>query len=469
MSVTTLIEMDDASEHTLPANIELALGQAKLKSLVLASEILFSNFDTDAELLSKRGAKTLILSGVENTGQVLGGVLKFPNQDRSLGTYSNITDIVDDFAIRSRVEMEVATLVSDRDLVVLSSNVDNSMVRFCTGNQGSGISRVYREITDSSGSIIDNTILGIRNFTTDPDFNIAFSNDDDGNTLTYLDGVLVSTIASPLFDFTDCDLILGNNVKSVASFDNLQLFKGHAITSAFVFPFPEPTTYSIAEETMLTNIPFLVDEMTFIDIILEALSGTGIGHFLVLNQNRYWHNATTWVISNSTLAETNTVAEILANLSTLPIVKGVGAYFQIGHIFKSELGYITPLIESLTMKYTFQFIPDDVSLCIVYGTILDNAGCPIEGATVRVNSSDKFFNAAFIGPSSKVLTNAQGKFSISVVETETDGTAVDFTVEYTEKKFEDGTEFDDSVVFEYKNRVVPDFPTKKLSELLELV
>ena len=90
---------------------------------------------------------------------------------------------------------------------------------------------------------------------------------------------------------------------------------------------------------------------------------------------------------------------------------------------------------------------------------------PVEGAIVRVQSSDKFFNDAFVGPSAKAVTNAEGKYSLSVVETETSETTVDFTVEYTEKIIEDGEEIDSPVIFEFNNRVIPNLPTKKLADL----
>ena len=46
MSVTTIIEFDDVTEHTFDAtNITLLNDKGQLKSLVDANEILFSNFD----------------------------------------------------------------------------------------------------------------------------------------------------------------------------------------------------------------------------------------------------------------------------------------------------------------------------------------------------------------------------------------------------------------------------------------
>ena len=88
MSATTLIEFDDPTEHTFDAvKMELANDKGRLKSLVSANEILFSNFDTNGDLVSKRGGKNIIFEGTDNTGQVANGLLSFPNQDNSIATY----------------------------------------------------------------------------------------------------------------------------------------------------------------------------------------------------------------------------------------------------------------------------------------------------------------------------------------------------------------------------------------------
>lgn len=473
MSATTLIEFDDVTEHTFDSTkLTLLDDKGQLKSQVSANEILFSNFDGTGldPLISKRGNKTLVFGGVANTGQISGGVLDFPNQDRSIASYQNITDIVDDFAFRAKLISNISTTVFERNAVRLISNVDSSQIRFFISNQGGGVSRMNREIINSSGATVSNLVLATKTMSPGTTWNIAFSNDDDGNTLTFVDGVLLSTVASPPFDFTDCELRFGDNQgannTAWCDYDNVQLFDAHEITANYAFPFPEPTTYVLTEQTLLTQIPFLLDEVLDFSIINEILADTQLKHYLLINLNPFYHDGSNWVESNGTLAQSNTPAEILANISTLPIVKGVGAYLQVASIFKSDLGYDTAVIESISLKYKFAFKPSDLSLTLVYGTIVDNSGMPVEGATVRVNSDDKFFDNAFVGPTAKAVTNSQGKFSLTVVETETSGTTVDFTVEYKQQVFANGVEFTENVVFEYNNRVIPNFPTAEFSSLV---
>jgi len=217
---------------------------------------------------------------------------------------------------------------------------------------------------------------------------------------------------------------------------------------------------------MLTVIPFLLDEVTSFSVISEIPANSQLKHFIVLNLDQIYHDGSNWVESDGTLAQANTAAEIAANLATLPIVKGLGKMLQIGHVFKSDLGYATALIESLTIQYKFQFKPDNVKINIVFGTIVDNSGAPVVGATIRVDSDDIFYNGALKAPTAKTLTNAQGKFTIGMIETVSTNSTVDITVEYTQKNIKKGVEFDEKITFEYKNRIIPDLPTTKLSDLV---
>ena len=93
MSVLSLIEFDDVTEHSFDnTKMELLNDKGQLKSQVSANEILFSNFEGNVlpvlPEVSKRGDKTLVFSGTNNTGEIIGGVLNFPNNDASIGTYS---------------------------------------------------------------------------------------------------------------------------------------------------------------------------------------------------------------------------------------------------------------------------------------------------------------------------------------------------------------------------------------------
>lgn len=478
MSVTTLIEFDDATEHEFDASkLELVGDKGKLKFLPIASEILFANFDGNVlpvqPEVSKRGNKTGVFGGTNNTGQINGGVLEFPNQDQSTFTFANITDIVNDFALRFKAISNITTPATPREIARLKSNVDNSEIRWRYQNQGGGVARIYCTVIDSAGVTQSDFVVGTVTLAVGTVTNLAVSNDDDGNLLMFYNGALVNTIVSPSFDFTDCNLRFGNTGGAanlaVADFDNVELFSSHAITAAFTYPYPEATSYPLNEQVMATKIPFPLDEVVSLDSVALTPAGSQLKHIFCLDNKPYWYDpvAEEWTISNVTLAEANTLAEIQANLSTPPLVKGLATIVEIHHIFESESGYATPEIESVAMKYKHEFKADEVNTCLVSGVVKDNANCPVAGATVRVNSSDKFYNNNFIGPSAKAITDEQGKWSMSIPETETDSGTVDFSVEYSEEVFSNGAAFTNTVAYEYKNKVIPNLPTAKFSELAD--
>lgn len=471
MSVKAKVEFDDFAEHTMDTTkLTLLDDKGQQKAQFSPDEILFANYDADGINVSKRGAKVIAFSGVDNTGQVLDGLLKFTVATRSLGIYAGIDSIVDDFALRCRIETLIGSTVLDRDLMVLKSNVDNSQIRFLYQNAGGGLTRIVCKVTDSAGAIANSVVLTTVSLAVAPNANIALSIDDDGNMLCYLDGVLKDTSATPALDFTDCDLIFGDDSlgRASANYDNVQLWKSNFLTEGFAFPFPEPTTFVLDELTMLTSIPFIVNKLTSIDIIHEIPAGAQLGFFNLIGGIPHWVLAGSWVVANGKLAETNTLAEIQAAIDTIPIVEGIGKLLQLGAIFKSDTGYDTALIESTTYIFNMAFKSGNVFLCSVTSTVIDNAGQVVVGATVRVQSKDKFINNVLVGPSAKALTGPLGKFSISIPETETDGTAVDIFVEYTEKRVLEGVEFDAPVIFEHLNKIIPNVPTADLDSLATL-
>lgn len=473
MSTTSLIEMDDAAEHVIedPTALELADDKARLKSQVLASEILFANYDTDDELTSKRGGKELTLGGVNNTGSVSGSKLTLA-VDRSYGEYA-ITEIVDDFTVRfAAFYNRSAVPGTPTQMAYLQSSVDSSRIEWRYQNQGGGVMRIYCRVVNSSGVEVTDFQLGTQTAALNLLTNVAVSNDDDGNLLMFFNGALVNTIASPAFDFSTCTLRLGNNgtTNAAASFDNVQVFSSPAITSPYAFPFPEPTTYVLTEQVMETKIPLRVDEVTFFDVVSEIPTGSALGHLIQLDGERYRYNSGSDAFEvidyvADLLPQANTKDEIADNLDKLPVVKGIGKTLEIVHVFQSTSGYATPLIESVTVKYKYTFKSGDIPICAVHGVVLDNGGNAVEGAKIWVESDDKFKNNGFIGPRFYVLSNAMGKYTIGVPETETTGLGVTFVIEYLESEPNGATPIQEYVTFRHENKIVPNLPTAELETL----
>ena len=465
MSVNAIIEFDDLLQHSFDAaKIEISGGQAKLKSQALASEVFFYDFGIDTELTSRRGGKELVFGGAENTGKVLGGVLNFPNQDLSNAAIKNITSIVADFSFKVKINMSIPTIVADRDIINLVSNIDNSKIRFYLENNGGGETRIKREITDSAGVATDNRVLLIVDFAIKPNFEISFSNDDDGNTLTYVDGVLFSTIASPTFNFTDCDFIFNDGTDAVSDFDDAQFWSA-IVDLAIGSISPEDTTYPLTAQEIVTAVPFIMDSWAEFSDNKTVLNGSLVRHQPLRDSIRYFFDTVgaIWKIVDVALdkfSQSNLDAIINTNLPAFPLTIGIGTTIQIASLLKASVdGYTTPILDTITLKYGRQHKAGAIGICTVISVVKDKSGLPVPGAEVTFSSKIKktfLLNNVLIGPDVKAVADAEGKWSLSLVETASTQNTVTATID-----FKDGS---DPRVF--KNLTIPDLPSKEFEDIV---
>lgn len=480
MSVTSLIEFDDAAEHDFDAaNMELASDKGGLKSQVLSSEVLFANFDEDPLipniLTSKRGAKTLVLGGLNNTGEVSGGLLSFPNEDQSTATYQNITELTGDFTVRFKAISKIIAPGTPKQIARLISNVDSSQIRWRYQNQGSGVVRIYCNVTNSAGATVADFVVGSVTLAVGTVTNLAVSHDADGSLRMFYNGALVNTIAAPTFNFTNCNLRFGNTggatETAAANIDNVQLWNAPVLTAAFTYPVAEPTTYVLPTQQMDTKIPLLVDEFLDADIVVEIPSGSRCTHGVRLNEDIYVYDAVagTWGVVDYTsdlIDQGNSAADLKANLTKMngvQVIKDIGKVVEIVHFVKSDSGYVTPLIESVTIKYKHTFKSGNIPLCTVLLTVKNKLGEAVENATIWVEGDPLILANTLLGPNGKVNTNAQGKVSVGIPQ----GITVDFRVGFNQPTLDEttGEESTEHVVFERPQQVIPALPTQSF-ELL---
>ncbi len=457
--VTTIIEFTDPAQHTFDSNtVELSGGSTRLKSQVDSSEIFFANYDTDAFDVSKRGDKTVVFGGVNDTGQVVNGVLEF-NLDRSIATYANITEIVADWAKYFKLISNITTIVSDSNIFRINSNTTSASVRVYFQNQGGGITRLKREITNDAGGVDFDDIIDTKTLSIGTEWEVAISNDDDGNIKVYVDGVLISTVASPgAFTFTDCDIIFGEDdpgKTAVADIDNAQLFSSDFFTSAPAFPRPEPTTYVKTAEQIETPIAIAMDSWDEFSDIISVLNGSEVRHLIERNSIKYRINTVSSVwevvdLGGDLFAQSNTSTEIDDNVATFPFTTGIGVGIGLLSFLKSSTdGYTTPLLDQISLKYSAFFKGADVGVCAVVGKVVDMSGNPISGATVDADTQADYLNEdCLVSRKGSTTTNSEGIWSLTLIETETVNLSVKFTFTYTE----DGK----NKTFKVRDKIIPD-------------
>jgi hypothetical protein len=241
---------------------------------------------------------------------------------------------------------------------------------------------------------------------------------------------------------------------AVSNIASLDVFGETEARVSIVFP-SAPIKSTIGNYTIERNIAgSFYPESTIVPLtpltmnVLEGLVETStklgaddIRYYVLVNDIAYWYDGITWaaIVGSPTSVTSNSAAEVLDNAGSLPI--STGANVKIGVILVSATGSTTPTMQTLEVEYTFGIVEACVPIkCAVYGCILDSIGDPIPGAKITVDGSDYFYTESDLSPgadkvalitrSATTFSNSEGEWSLPVVETVTDGTTVNFTIEY---------------------------------------
>lgn len=154
-------------------------------------------------------------------------------------------------------------------------------------------------------------------------------------------------------------------------------------------------------------------------------------YILILDGQDKYFSAGSWINSDGTFLQSNTAEEIQNNKESLDL--SLGANLKIKVFLESD-GSVTPSITTITMDYDFYVSVQVPYECIVYGWVRNLEGDSIENASIRVYSEPFFYNDNFVGIDSKVTTNSDGYFEMSVIETETISKTVSFEMNYVENE-----------------------------------
>lgn len=201
--------------------------------------------------------------------------------------------------------------------------------------------------------------------------------------------------------------------------------------------------YSTDDPYIISNIP--IDTQS-IENIVESVLKSGnddIKRVCVIANSPYYWNGSAWVTSDYSFAQSNSVAEILANIAALNTIIGLGATFLMAYIFHSENGLTTPSIATDTITYDFWAGSPDIPFkCIVYGYCYDENGEPIEDVaiSIKLNTEKVLYKTDLILfdlPVIDVTTDENGYWEAELIETiNMDGAKWDFTFAYSSESKE---------------------------------
>lgn len=189
------------------------------------------------------------------------------------------------------------------------------------------------------------------------------------------------------------------------------------------FPTDNPTIRPVV------NIP--VTELLNFDATIVETGFDEIRGVIVLNNFDYYWDGLNWVTSSG-YSEANTIAEIIANISSLILTKKTLAQFKF--YLHSDNGSTTPEISDF--EFNFNSVFEDITLneTIIYSTLLDFNGNPKFGEIVKVKDGSLYGDNTTIS-SGFVTTN----------------TLVDGTWEITLKYENEEPEF---LIWEYDGKLI---------------
>lgn len=150
--------------------------------------------------------------------------------------------------------------------------------------------------------------------------------------------------------------------------------------------------------------------------------------------DNYW-NGSAWVTSDTSLAQSNTLAEINTNASALSL--GTGQTVKVKALLTSDDGNTTPQLTENVLSYDFAApVVTEASECVVFGYIRDILG-DVHATAVEleiINTSTFYYNSTITVPPSirRTTANTDGEVDLSVIETATPSTTYLFKLRYTD-------------------------------------
>jgi hypothetical protein len=176
------------------------------------------------------------------------------------------------------------------------------------------------------------------------------------------------------------------------------------------------TTYPTDNPTIRPNAGVIATEITGFVATINVSGSDEVRWVMTVDSVDKWWNGISWVDSTD-YSETNTIAEIAANIGTLLISNAAISYMTYLH---SDDGSTTPQLLDVTISYN---IAADVEtqFCTVYGTNIDTEGNPDSTPFIIQLSQDAVRYFANITRITKITITPDentGYWEIPLLETE---------------------------------------------------
>jgi hypothetical protein len=174
--------------------------------------------------------------------------------------------------------------------------------------------------------------------------------------------------------------------------------------------------YSISNPNIIEATQFLADAITLFSESSTLVGADLVKYVFNINGVDKWYNSGTPAWENSSgYAQSNTPAEITAQLVSLSALINLGAAIKIKAYLHSASGLTTPILTSNTINYSFFAGPETpIPTCIVWGYTVDSAGIHVGNVSVSAQllESVKLLDSVIGKGTTTVTSNAIGYFEI---------------------------------------------------------
>lgn len=461
MTVATTYPFDDSANYDFTASeIEVVGGEALLKSNTYADEVFYAALSTNKDADRSTGSSTGTLVG---TAAISGGFLNCKGGTIAYVTYAgaNALGVSNRGAMRVIYKPNYSGIpATARGIFILESTGGLIINEIQLNHAADGGLRYH--FGNSSGGVIGSGLFGgVWSPTAGVEYELELNFDltTNNNTELFVDGVSFGTKALSGTRGDTVDLIIVGATVSLTSpsdgeFRNFQLFDDVQHTAGYTPVVGGYPTYNAGTFLIEPNSAnsIATTAMTSLSEVSTKPTGSDVKYALKLDGVAKYHDGANWVNSTSS-SETNTIAEINADVGTLDMSAQVVLIIMM--YLTSSDGSAAPQLSSNTVIHDFAVPPGEVGTCQVRAELLDASSNPIAGAKIKYVPNKFWYDEKYIFEEVEVTTDAEGKATTTVVETATKSATMNIRLEY-----QDGT------VILYKNKIIPNQANESLSNII---
>ena len=409
------------------SKIEVTGGVAKLKDMIAEDKAtygatFFANYETDINGLWGNGS---LIGTPYNGATIANGKLDLKANGK-LVDYVAVGngDSQQQGCIRMQVIPDFSGIGNIHDFICITKAHSDDKNYIYLSQHHNGQMKVV--ILDKDSALITSTLLSVWNPVQGQVYEFELNWDITlGETRLFIDGIQCgSTITGTGIRDNNIGVIrigsdFNQNGISNSEIENILIFNKvqHTIDYTPDWTIVPITIYSLDNSTIEPTTEIRVEKL---ENFIETSTKTGsdeIKYILKKGTQWYYHNGTNWVYSDQTYAQSNTEAEVLANIDTFD---GEGSVCKVKIFLHSDAGDTTPEIDNLKINYDYYGdTPDTISTCIVWchNSKIDNNP---DTRLVEIELNKDYVkyknNIGVINEKMNILPDSSGYWEIELIE-----------------------------------------------------